>query len=103
MRRGNGIGFSDASRSIWLEGTAFAALALGQDSLARVFLDTVATEISPQGYVYATVAPMLNTGLTVGPSLQQGAPPQAFDYYRRPALSTTAWAGLAAMGINPLR
>ncbi len=102
LRRGNGIGFSDASRSIWLEGTAFAALALGQDPLAQMFLHKVAEEISPEGYVYATVAPMLSTGLTVGPSLQQGVPAQAFDYYRRPALSTTAWAGLAALGVNPL-
>jgi len=102
LRRGDGIGFSDASRSIWLEGTAFAALALGTDPLARAFLNTVSAEISPEGYVYATIAPMLSTGLTVGPSLQPGAPAQAFNYYRRPALSTTAWAGLASLGINPL-
>jgi hypothetical protein len=102
LRRGGGIGFSDASQSVWLEGTAFAALALGRDPLARVFLDTVGANISPQGYVYATVAPMLSTGLTVGPSLQQNVPAQAFNYYRRPALSTTAWAGLAGLGVNPL-
>ena len=41
LRQGKGIGFSDASRSMWLEGTAFAALALGRDPLARVFLNTV--------------------------------------------------------------
>ena len=104
LQRGAGIGFSDASASIWLEGTAFAALALRQmhDPLAAAFFATLARNVSPQGYVYATVAPELSTGLTTGPSLQKGVPEQAFDYFRRPALSTTAWAGLAAMGINPL-
>lgn len=104
LRRGGGIGFSDASQSIWLEGTAFAALALkrADNPLAGAFLATVAAQVSPMGYVYATVAPTLSTGLTVGPSLQKGVPEQAFNYYRRPALSTTAWAGLAALGVNPL-
>jgi hypothetical protein len=105
LRHGNGIGFSAASDSIWLEGTAFAALLLRQTdpALAQAFLATVDANMSPSGYVYATVAPMLATGLTVGPSLQKNVAPQAFDYYRRPALSATAWAGLAALGINPLK
>jgi hypothetical protein len=29
--------------------------------------------------------------------------PKPFIYYRRPALSTTAWAALASLGKNPLR
>jgi hypothetical protein len=102
LRQGKGIGFSDASQSVWLEGTAFAALALGRDPLAQVFLNTLGANLSPQGYVYATVSPALRTGLTVWPSLQPGVPAQAFNYYRRPALSTTSWAGLAALGVNPL-
>ncbi len=99
LQHGPGIGFSSSSTSIWLEGTAFAALALGN---APTFLATIAANISPQGYIYATVAPMLSTGLTVGPSLKPGVAPEPFNYYRRPALSTTAWAGLAALGVNPL-
>lgn len=104
LRHGPGIGFSDASKGIWLEGTAFAALALKRmkNPLARDFLSTVAGNLSPQGYVYATIAPMLSTGLTVGPSLQKGVPEQPFNYYRRPSLSATSWAGLAALGANPL-
>ncbi len=104
LRHGAGIGFSDASKGIWLEGTAFAALALArmQDPLAQDFLNTASENLSPQGYVYATVAPVLSTGLTVGPSLQNGVPEQAFNYYRRPSLSATSWAGLAALGVNPL-
>jgi len=100
LRRGDGIGFSQASTSIWLEGTSFAALT--HSPLTQTFMQTVAAEISPEGYVYATIAPTLSTGLTVGPSLQKGVPEQPFNYYRRPALSTTAWAGLAALGVNPL-
>ncbi|MGO9816938.1 MAG: hypothetical protein ACLPJJ_09980 [Acidocella sp.] len=105
LQRGSGIGFSDASDGIWLEGTAFAALALkqmGHLSFAESFLATVAKNISPEGYVYATISPSLATGLTVGPSLRQGVPAQVFNYYRRPSLSATCWAGLAALGVNPL-
>lgn len=102
LRRGGGIGFSQASTSIWLEGTAFAALAMRGTPEAATFLATIAQNISPEGYIYATVAPMLSTGLTVGPSLQKGVPEQAFNYFRRPSLSATAWAGLAALGVNPL-
>ncbi|MDE1896246.1 MAG: hypothetical protein KGH91_04130, partial [Rhodospirillales bacterium] len=104
LQHGAGIGFSSASNSIWLEGTAFAALALKRmnDPLAPEFLQTVSANLSPQGYVYATVQPVLSTGLKVGPSLQKGVPEQAFNYYRRPSLSATSWAGLAALGVNPL-
>lgn len=103
LRHGNGIGFSAASTGIWLEGTAFAALALRKmgNGLSNDFLATIAANISPKGYVYATVAPSLSTGLSVGPSLQKDAPELPFNYYRRPSLSATCWAGLAEMGINP--
>lgn len=104
LRHGEGIGFSDASHGIWLEGTAFAALALKsmQNPLASSFLDTISANVSRQGYVYATVSPQLSTGLKVGPSLQKNTPPQDFNYYRVPALSTTCWASMAALNINPL-
>jgi hypothetical protein len=104
LRHGAGIGFSAASTGIWPEGTAFAALALARqgDPAANEFMATVAANIAPCGYVYASVAPSLATGLTVGPSLQPGVPPQNFNYYRRPALAPTAWAALAALDVNPL-
>lgn len=104
LRHGAGIGFSSASQGIWLEGTAFAALALQRmgNPLAQDFLQTISANLSPQGYVYATVQPVLSTGLTVGPSLQKGVPEQAFNYYRRPSLSATSWAGLAALEVNTL-
>jgi hypothetical protein len=99
LRHGAGIGFSTASTGIWLEGTAFAALALrsGGKTLADAFLKTVAANVAPSGYIFATVAPELRTGLTVGPSLQPGVPDQKFKYFRRPALSATAWAAITTM------
>lgn len=104
LRHGEGIGFSDASHGIWLEGTAFAALALKsmRSPLASSFLDTISANVSRWGYVYATVSPKLMTGLKVGPSLQKNVPPQDFNYYRAPSLSTTSWAAMAALDINPL-
>jgi hypothetical protein len=106
LLHGGGIGFSGASRGIWLEGTAFALLALKtmhNSALAHQFTATLAANVSANGYLYATVAPELSTGLTIGPSLQAGVALKPFIYYRRPALSTTAWAALASLGKNPLR
>ncbi len=105
LRHGPGIGFSVASNGIWLEGTAFAALALAQigNPLGTTFLATSAANLAANGYVYATIAPTLSTGLTVGPSLVPGQPPQNFSYFRRPSLSATAWTALAATDSNPLR
>jgi hypothetical protein len=104
LRQGAGVGFSGASRGIWPEGTAFAALALGKlgDPLAGAFLATVEEQISGSGYVYASVAPVLQTGFDVGPALRPGDVAQKFDYYRRPALAPTAWGVLAGFGVNPL-
>jgi len=104
LRHGGGIGFSGASDGIWLEGTAFARLALQRqhNKLAKIFAATIAANTGPTGYVYASVAETLATGLTVGPSLQPDVAPQKFNYYRRQALAPTAWAALATLDINPL-
>ncbi len=104
LRRGAGVGFSAASQDMWPEGTAFAALALETqgDELASSFLAMLSVQISPSGYIYASVAPVLSTGLDVGPALQPGVAAQKFNYYRRPALAPTAWAALAGFGTNPL-
>ncbi len=104
LRHGAGIGFSSASAGIWLEGTAFASLVLAceNDALANRFTASIAANTGPEGYVYASVADMLATGLTVGPALAPGEVPQKFNYYRRQALAPTAWAALATLDINPL-
>ncbi|HEX7390582.1 MAG TPA: hypothetical protein VF286_10755 [Acidiphilium sp.] len=97
-----GIGFSAASRGIWSEGSAFAALALrraGQTHLAARFLSTLGQQRSSDGYLFTTNRKSLATGLTVGP----GADSSKFAYYRVPALAPTAWAALASLGVNPLQ
>jgi hypothetical protein len=103
LQRGPGVGFSTASKTIWPEGTAFAALALQnqQDPKSTAFLATLASQISPSGYIYSATASNLATGLMVGPPAP-GEAPMAFNYYRRPALAPTAWAAMSAMKYNPL-
>ncbi len=104
LRRGAGIGFSAASGGAWLEGTAFADLAMQKidPALAAIFASTVKDNISDGGYVFATVQNELSTGLTVGPSLQPNTPEKLFNYFRRPALAPTSWAVLASLEVNPL-
>jgi hypothetical protein len=103
LRRGDGIGFSEVSRTLWPEGTAFAALSLKRlnPPLASRFEASVAAERSAQGFVYSAADARLATGFAVGPPIP-GQPSQAFLYYRRPALAPTAWAALCASGTNPL-
>ncbi len=103
LQRGAGIGFSVASNGIWPEGTAFAALALHglNQKQAETFLQTVEQQISAPGYIYASIAARLSTGLDVGPA-PPGQAPVPFNYFRRPALAPTAWAVLSAFRANPL-
>ena len=103
LRHDDGIGFSTASRGIWPEGTAFAALALrrGGSPLAARFLASVRAALAPSGFVYAAPSGALATGLDTGPPLP-GSPARPFLYFHRPALAPTAWAALAAMNVDPL-
>jgi hypothetical protein len=103
LQHGAGIGFSAASKTIWPEGTAFAALALKKQNNpeSEAFLATVASQVSAAGYIYAATTASLSTGLTVGPP-PPGQAPTAFNYYRRPGLAPTAWAAMSAMEYNPL-
>jgi hypothetical protein len=95
-----GIGFSEASQGIWLEGTGFAALALeriGAHALAAGFSATLAAHQTGGSYVVATSTARLATGLTIGPDRSA----EQFDYYRVPALAPTAWAAMAQVGFSP--
>lgn len=97
-----GIGFSAGLRGIWLEGTAFATLALrlaggtAGAAVAESFAATLEAETAADGLVYACSTPELATGLAVA-----GAGSQPFVYYRRPALAPTAWAVLASLEVAP--
>ncbi|HSE13603.1 MAG TPA: hypothetical protein VLB69_13315 [Rudaea sp.] len=95
-----GFDFNADRDGLWLEGTAQAALAyrvVGRADDAQPLLATIAKQIAPGGYVYATREPRITTGL----ALNAGSASADFYYYRRPHLGATAWAALAALGRNP--
>lgn len=97
-----GIGFSAASRGVWTEGTAFAALALkraGNTALSQRFDAVLRRQSAPDGDLFATREGALATGLTIGP----GKLSKPFIYYRLPALAPTAWAVLAGLDENPFQ
>ena len=99
----DGVDFDTDRDGIWLEGTAIAALALrrGDESdqaLARRLAATLAANTAPSGLVFAATTPTLTTGLSTG--LDPSAPD--FLYFRRPHVAATAWAALAALGVDPL-
>jgi hypothetical protein len=95
-----GFDFSDDRDGLWVEGTAQAALAfkrVGRLEEAREFLQEIARQKSPGGYLYATREPQVSTGLALTP----GSTTADFYYYRRPHLGATAWAVLADLDRNP--
>jgi hypothetical protein len=96
----SGFDFNNDRDGVWLEGTAQAALVyrhLGRAADADRMLATIAGQISPGGYVWATRDAKLTTGLAIGPD----SVTDDFLYYRLPHLGATAWAALAATGWNP--
>jgi hypothetical protein len=96
-----GVGFNDDRDGIWLEGTAYAALAArfaGDEDFYGRAMATLRGQTTADGLVWATTVPRLSTGLATG----LGNEPD-FYYYRRPSLAATAWAQLAALGISPFR
>jgi hypothetical protein len=95
-----GFGFRDNGGGIWIEGTAQAALAYrmaGEPARAAQLMARVDEARSPTGFLNATSAAKLSTGLSIEP---EGTTPDFF-YFRRPHLGATAWAALAAVGWNP--
>jgi hypothetical protein len=95
-----GFDFNDDRDGMWVEGTAQAALvyrSLGANDRAARLLADLAGEVSPGGYVWATRAPSITTGLAIHPDSRT----DDFRYYRRPHLGATAWVALAARGWNP--
>lgn len=95
-----GFDFNDDRDGVWWEGTAQAALAYGAAGRPRDadrLLTALSGQFSPSGYMWATSAPRLTTGLALGPDSTTAD----FYYYRRPHLAVTAWAVLAAKRWNP--
>ncbi len=94
-----GVDFNDDRDGIWLEGTAYVALAArlaGEALLAGRMMQTLRAQTSGTGLVFACSVPRLSTGLSMG--LGQAAD---FFYYRRPHVGATAWSALANMASNP--
>ncbi|WP_197514171.1 hypothetical protein [Methylobacterium platani] len=95
-----GFDFNEDRDGLWVEGTAQAALtdrALGRTQDADRLLGTIARQVSPSGFLFATDVPRLTTGIRIGPASTQ----DDFFYFRRPHLGATAWGILAATGRNP--
>ncbi len=95
-----GFDFNGDRDGLWTEGTAQASLverAQGDRTGARALLATVPKLASPSGYLYATEAGRITTGIKIGPESKDAD----FFYFHRPHLGATAWAVLAATGRNP--
>jgi hypothetical protein len=95
-----GVDFNTDRDGIWLEGTAYVALAarrLGQKDLSARMMATLRANTSAGGLVYATTTPSLTTGLTTGLDTRD----PNFLYFRRPHIGATAWAVLAQLGATP--
>jgi hypothetical protein len=95
-----GFDFNEDRDGLWVEGTAQAALtvrALGRHAEAERLLTTLAGQISPSGFLFATDVARLTTGIAIGPA----STGPDFYYFRRPHLGATAWGVLAARGWNP--
>jgi hypothetical protein len=95
-----GFSFTNDHGGLWTEGTAQAALAfrqIGETGKASRALASVAAQISPTGYMWATPEARLATGLAIGPDSSSAD----FFYFHLPHLGATAWAVIAAIGWNP--
>lgn len=99
-----GVDFNTDRDGIWLEGTAYVALAArlsadrgaGDAALAGRMMTTLRAQTGGTGLVYACSGPSLTTGLSTG-----FGETADFLYYRRPHVGATAWAALAGLGANP--
>jgi hypothetical protein len=95
-----GFDFNGDRDGLWTEGTAQASLverAQGNRAGADALLATVSSLVSSSGYLYATGAGRITTGIAIGPESKDAD----FFYFHRPHLGATAWAVLAATGLNP--
>jgi hypothetical protein len=95
-----GFAFNNDKSGMWTEGTAQAALsflAAGQMDKAERYLNSVAQQFSPSGYLWATPQTRVSTGLMIGPNSVK----PDFFYYHLPHLGPTAWAVIASKAWNP--
>jgi hypothetical protein len=99
-RFGQGYGFSRNPDGLWTEGTAQAAavaqLTGAQDKAAALW-PVLIEQRAADGWLFATPQAQISTGLAIGPDSTSND----FFYYHLPHLGATAWAAIAASGVNP--
>ncbi len=99
-RAGEGYGFNRDPDGLWTEGTAQAAAVArlsGLSDKAQPLWNVLLAQEAGNGWLYATPAPRISTGLAIGPD----SVTNDFFYYHLPHLGATAWAAIAATGVNP--
>jgi hypothetical protein len=95
-----GFDFNGDRDGLWVEGTAQASLAYriaGDPLRSAQLLTTLEADRTPSGFLNATRAGRVSTGLSIDPTKTEAD----FFYFRRPHLGATAWATLAATAWNP--
>jgi hypothetical protein len=99
-RAGDGYGFNRDPDGLWTEGTAQAAAVAqlsGMSDKAQPLWSVLLAQEAGNGWLFATPAPRISTGLAIGPD----SVTNDFFYYHLPHLGATAWAAIAATGVNP--
>ncbi|MCU1759968.1 hypothetical protein NTD84_09585 [Pseudomonas sp. 14P_8.1_Bac3] len=99
-RAGDGYGFNRDPDGLWTEGTAQAAAVAqlnGLSDKAQPLWSVLLAQEAGDGWLFATPAARISTGLAIGPD----SVTNDFFYYHLPHLGATAWAAIAATGVNP--
>lgn len=99
-RSGGGYGFNRDPDGLWTEGTAQAAAVAqlnGLSDKAQPLWSVLLAQEAGDGWLFATPEPRISTGLAIGPD----SVTNDFFYYHLPHLGATAWAAIAATGVNP--
>ncbi|MEO8938579.1 MAG: hypothetical protein ABI277_00255 [Burkholderiaceae bacterium] len=95
-----GYGFNRRPNGVWTEGTAQMASVFVLRDLAKraaPLWPMLGQQQTEQGWLFATPQSRVSTGLAVGPD----SVTDDFFYYHLPHLGATAWAAIAAKGVNP--
>jgi hypothetical protein len=69
----------------------------GLSDKAQPLWSVLLAQEAGDGWLFATPAPRISTGLAIGPD----SVTNDFFYYHLPHLGATAWAAIAATGVNP--
>ncbi|WP_248806729.1 hypothetical protein [Pseudomonas sp. MWU13-2100] len=99
-RFADGYGFNRNPDGVWTEGTAQAAAVArlsGLPDRAQPLWPVLLALQAGHGWLFATPQAQISTGLAIGPD----SPSNDFFYYHLPHLGATAWAAIAATGVNP--